>query len=122
MLCVSAPSRKEGGRRWHIPCPYDHERCALCDEDLARGELINIEYEAGVMHAACSDDPYIPQPGETPVIQVQDGKAGSPMTGDSDMVGPGAQEINAESAITGGRVDEAPGARHPGAGLSGQTG
>ena len=94
-------------RRWHIPCPYDHERCALCGEDLARGELINIEYEAGVMHAACSDDPYIPQPGETPAIQAQDGKAGSQMTSDSDMVGPGAQEINAQNAITSGRVDEA---------------
>jgi hypothetical protein len=47
-------------RRWHIPCPYDHERCALCGEDLTRGELINIEYEAGVVHAACSDDSYIP--------------------------------------------------------------
>jgi hypothetical protein len=57
-------------RRRHIPCPYDHERCALCGEDLTRGELINIEYEAGVMHAACSDDPYIPQPGEAPAIQV----------------------------------------------------
>jgi len=94
-------------RRWHIPCPYDHERCALCGEDLARDELINIEYEAGVMHAACSDDPYIPQPGETPAIQAQDGKAGSQMTSDSDMVGPGAQEINAQNAITSGRVDEA---------------
>ena len=29
------------------------------------------------------------------------------MTGDSDMVGPGSQEINAQSAITGGRVGEA---------------
>lgn len=41
-------------RRWHIPCPYDHEWCALCGEVLARGELINIEYEGGVMHAGCS--------------------------------------------------------------------
>jgi hypothetical protein len=44
-------------RRWHIPCPYDHESCALCGKKLARGELVNIEYEAGVMHAACSDPP-----------------------------------------------------------------
>jgi hypothetical protein len=26
------------------------------------------------MHAACSDDPYIPQPSETPAIQVPDGR------------------------------------------------
>jgi hypothetical protein len=38
------------------------------------GELINIEYEAGVMHAACSDDPYIPPPGNTPENQAQDGR------------------------------------------------
>lgn len=29
------------------------------------------------------------------------------MTGDSDMIGPGAHETNAQSAITGSRVDEA---------------
>ena len=29
------------------------------------------------------------------------------MPSDSDMVGPGAQETNAQNAITGGRVDEA---------------
>jgi hypothetical protein len=91
-------------RRWHIPCPYDHEHCALCGQDVTRGELINIEYEAGVTHAACSDDPYLPQPGQAPAIQV---KAGSPMTGDSDMIGPGVQEDNAQNAINGGRADEA---------------
>lgn len=42
-------------RRWHIDNPYNHETCALCGEHLDYGELINIEYEAGVMHAACSD-------------------------------------------------------------------
>jgi len=94
-------------RRWHIACPYDHERCALCDEDLTRGELINIEYEAGVLHAACSDDTYMPQPGETPATQAPDGKAGPQMTGDSDMIGPGAHEINAQNAVDGGRADEA---------------
>jgi hypothetical protein len=94
-------------RRWHIPCPYDYERCAWCGQDVTRGELINIEYEAGVMHAACSDDPYIPRPGETPANQVQDRKAGFPMTGDSDMIGPGAHETNAQNAITGSRPGEA---------------
>jgi hypothetical protein len=29
------------------------------------------------------------------------------MTADSDMIGSGAQETNAQNAITGGRVDEA---------------
>lgn len=42
-------------RRWHIANPYSHESCALCGEPLERGELINIEFEAGVMHATCSD-------------------------------------------------------------------
>ena len=56
------------------------------------------------MHAACSDDPYIPQPDKAPAIQV---KAGSQMTGDSDMAGPGAQETNAQNAIGRDRVDEA---------------
>jgi hypothetical protein len=44
-------------RRWHIANPYPDEECAGCDEPIARGELINIEFEAGVMHAACSDGP-----------------------------------------------------------------
>jgi hypothetical protein len=57
-----APSRI---RRWHIDNPYDHESCASCGESLTRGNLINIEYEAGVMHAACSDAPY--QPGKPAV-------------------------------------------------------
>ena len=34
--------------------------------------LINIEYEAGVAHAACSDDPYTPQPGQTQAPQDPD--------------------------------------------------
>jgi hypothetical protein len=29
------------------------------------------------------------------------------MTGDSDMIGPGAHETNAQTAITGGRAGEA---------------
>jgi len=29
------------------------------------------------------------------------------VTGDSDMIGPGAHETNAQNAITGSRVDEA---------------
>jgi hypothetical protein len=29
------------------------------------------------------------------------------VTGDNDMAGPGAQETNAQNAITGGRIDEA---------------
>jgi len=45
-------------RRWHIPNPYNGERCTGCMELLVHGELINIEYEAGVMHAACGDRPY----------------------------------------------------------------
>lgn len=94
-------------RRWHIPCSYDHESCGRCGQDVTRGELINIEYEAGVAHAACSDEAYIPQPGEAPAIQVQDRKAGSQMSGDSDMVGPGAHETNAMNALGPGRADEA---------------
>lgn len=46
-------------RRWHIANPYDHERCALCGQRLALGGLVNIEYKAGVMHAACSDAPHL---------------------------------------------------------------
>lgn len=46
-------------RRWHIPNPYDDEYCQDCGDELTRGELINIEYEGGVMHAACSDRPYL---------------------------------------------------------------
>lgn len=42
-------------RRWHIDNPYEGERCAACGEPLLRSDLINIEYEAGVMHAECSD-------------------------------------------------------------------
>lgn len=42
-------------RRWHIDNPYPNEQCAECGQPIARGELINIEYEAGIMHAACSD-------------------------------------------------------------------
>jgi hypothetical protein len=71
---AAAPAPRPGGagpgnpdpgviRRWHIPCPYDHESCALCGRRLARGELVNIEYEAGVMHAACSDPPPAEQLG-----------------------------------------------------------
>lgn len=45
-------------RRWHIPNPYNGERCTGCQELLVQGELINIEYEAGVMHATCGDRPY----------------------------------------------------------------
>jgi hypothetical protein len=41
-------------RKWHIPSPYDAEMCGVCGVDIERGELINIEYEAGVMHASCS--------------------------------------------------------------------
>jgi hypothetical protein len=44
-------------RRWHISNPYDSERCPCCNEWIEKGELINIEPEAGVCHAACSDDP-----------------------------------------------------------------
>jgi hypothetical protein len=94
-------------RRWHIPCPYDHESCALCGEDVERGDLINIEYEAGVMHAACSDPPGIPQPREVPPAQAQDGKAGIAVSSDNDMVGPGAQETNAQNAVQRGEVAEA---------------
>ncbi len=42
-------------RRWHIANPYDDLDCAYCGEPLERGELVNIEYEAGVAHASCSD-------------------------------------------------------------------
>jgi len=29
-------------RRWHVANPYDHEAGALCGEDLARCEQVNI--------------------------------------------------------------------------------
>lgn len=41
-------------RKWHIPSPYSTEMCAACGHHIEPGELINVEYEAGVMHAACS--------------------------------------------------------------------
>ena len=41
-------------RKRHIPSPYPAEMCVTCGNDIQAGELINIEYEAGVMHASCS--------------------------------------------------------------------
>lgn len=41
-------------RKWHIPSPYRAEPCVVCGQDIEPGELINIEYEAGVIHASCS--------------------------------------------------------------------
>jgi hypothetical protein len=58
-----AAVRAEAGE-WHISKPYDNEYCQDCGEDLAHGELINIEYEGGVMHAVCSDRAYVDR--ETP--------------------------------------------------------
>lgn len=49
-------------RRWHIDNPYESEECTFCGELLTLGELINIEYEAGVTHAACSDSYSQPSP------------------------------------------------------------
>lgn len=40
-------------RRWRIPNPYSLESCAHCRKPLTIGELISIEYEAGVMHDRC---------------------------------------------------------------------
>ena len=34
--------------------PYTRAVYAACAQPVATGELINIEYEAGVMHARCS--------------------------------------------------------------------
>lgn len=57
---VQAPAAPGGNpdpaviRKWHIPSPYPAEICVTCANDIQAGELINIEYEAGVMHASCS--------------------------------------------------------------------
>jgi hypothetical protein len=40
---------------WRIPSPYEHAHCAFCGEDIAWGELVNIDYQAGVVHALCYD-------------------------------------------------------------------
>jgi hypothetical protein len=42
-------------RRWHIENPYYGERCYYCDKEIGHGELINVEYEVGIVHASCGD-------------------------------------------------------------------
>ena len=53
-------------RRWHIPLPLRLQgrlrALRAGGQDLARGELVNNEYQGGVMHAACPDPPYLEQP------------------------------------------------------------
>lgn len=53
-VVVGRDPRPSVFRKWHIPSPYDREPCVMCGQEIERGELINIEREAGVMHASCS--------------------------------------------------------------------
>jgi hypothetical protein len=49
---VTEPARF---RKWHVANNYEAESCPYCERRIAPGELINVEYELGVCHAACSD-------------------------------------------------------------------
>lgn len=49
-------------RRWHIANPYDGVQCDECGRLIGTGELVNIEFERGVMHAPCSDGEAPPAP------------------------------------------------------------
>ena len=42
--------------RWTIPTPYAVARCGTCGLPISAGELISIEYQAGVVHARCPSD------------------------------------------------------------------
>lgn len=83
-------------RLWHVANKYDHDRCGLCGDPLTPGEEINIEFEAGTCHAACSDAPYLAEQEPAPDVS-------TPHAARPDLPGwpPAAGELQESRARTG---------------------